>query len=117
MNDSDAIKWKLSDFVGDLMMKCPTYHFAKRYAEQSSDETNVFFYELTHKASDMIKGLDLGIYHGADIELVFGSLLLKPETTSEENIRFSKEVMKLWTDFAKYGFELRLNFMSYSLIV
>ena len=43
-NDSNAVKWKIWDFTGDVLIKCPTYLFAKRYAEHSSTETNVFFY-------------------------------------------------------------------------
>ena len=102
-NDSNAVKSKVWDFLGDLIAKCPTYLFAKRYAEHSSTQTNVYFYELTHILKQIKPGLDLGIYHSADNDFVFGLSLVKPNTTSEENIRFTKEVMKYWTHFAKYG--------------
>ena len=107
MNDLNAIKWRISDFFGDLAIKCPVYLFAKRYAELSSDKTNVFLYELTHNPDN--EGLKRGVRHGADVAFIFGLLLLKPNTTSEEDLRFSEEVVKLWTDFAKYGSELTVK--------
>ena len=117
IKDSNAVKWKIIDFFGDLIAICPTYFFAKRYAEHSLPETNVYFYQLTHIMRNIIPLVDLGVYHTAEIEFVFGSALLDPSSTTEENVEFTKEVIKLWTNFAKYGYELRLNFMSYSLII
>ena len=111
LNDSDAIKWKIFDFYGDILIKCPTYMFAKRYAEQSVPETNVFFYELTYTTNEIYNGQNMGVRHGAEIEFVFGLLLLETNT-SETDIEFSKRVVKYWTDFAKYGYELRVNFIS-----
>ena len=102
-NSSDAIKWKMYDLYGDLLLKCPTYLFAKRYAERSSNETNVFFYELTHQAKGAAYEHEFGVYHGADIDFVFGLPLRKPNDYSEEDIEFSKQVIKYWTHFAKYG--------------
>ena len=67
-SDSYTNKWKIFDFYGDILIKCPTYLFAKRYAEQSTPETNVYFYELTHKMRDRIPLIDPGIYHTADLD-------------------------------------------------
>ena len=92
LNNSDAIKSKIFDFYGDVVVKCPAYRFAKRYAELSNPGTNVFFYELTY---------------GSDLTYVFGLPLLQGNSASDIDINFSKEVTKLWTDFAKYGYELR----------
>ena len=89
--------------MGDIGLKCPTYLFAKQYAEHSTPQTNVFFYELTYEGNDFGPSLDLGIFHGADLEFVFGLDLLNPNKTSEQNIEFTKQFLKLWTDFAKMG--------------
>ena len=103
VNNSTQVKRKLWEFAGDLTIKCPTYHFAKGYSRHSSADTNVYFYELTHTAYKNRYGIDHGVHHTADLELVLGHPLLFPNTTSEESIEFSKEVMKLFTDFAKTG--------------
>ena len=116
-SDSYSIKWKLFDFTGDVIITCPTYHFAKRYAELSSPETNIYFYQLNHIMRNIIPFTDIGVYHLAELEFVFGSALVNPSSTSEVNVEFSKEIIKLWTDFAKYGYELRLNFINYLLII
>ena len=50
LKDPNAIKWKMNQFLGDILLKCPTYLFAKQYAEHSSEETGVYFYGLTHTA-------------------------------------------------------------------
>ena len=100
-------KHKIWDFFGDLVIKCPTYLFAKRYAEQSSHDSNVYFYEFTHSLKQLIPGVDLGVYHGSDLFFLFGLPLLEPKTTSEANIRFTKDIVIQWTDFAKYGLELQ----------
>ena len=102
-NDSDTIRWKLSAFYSELELKCPTYHFAKRYAERSSNQTNVFFYELTHTSKGPAYEKEFGVPHGSDLVFVFGLPLLKPNDYSKEDLVFSKQVMKYWTDFAKYG--------------
>ena len=106
-SDVNVVKLKTWDFLGDIVVKCPAYFFAKRYAEQSSPETNVFFYEFNHTLREFIPGVDMGVHHGADLFFTFGLPLLEPNTTSEENIRFTKDIVIQWTDFAKYGYKLQ----------
>ena len=103
LNDSDAIKWKINDIFGDILLKCPTYLFAKQYAEHSSEETGVYFYGLTHTSKGEAMEEYMGIFHGSDIDFVFGNLLLRPNDYSEEDIQFTEQIVKYWTDFAKYG--------------
>lgn len=101
-NDSAAIRWRIYDFIGDIVFKCPTYLFAKRYAEQSPPENKIFFYELTHSAKPPEYQEQMGISHDALSMFVFG-LMLVENGTLPENIKLSKEIMRLWTNFAKYG--------------
>ena len=54
LKDPNAIQWRINEFFGDLAIKCPTYFFAKQYAEHSSPETGVYFYSLTHTARGSI---------------------------------------------------------------
>ena len=46
----------------------------------------------------------MGIFHGADIVYTFGFPLLLPENfTTAADINFNKEIMTMWTNFAKTG--------------
>ena len=103
MSDSGVVQQQMFNFFGDVFIKCPTYRFAKRYAEQSKPASNIIFYELTYTLSEYLNGQYVGVAHGAEIPFVFGQLLLEPKTISAKDIEFSENVMKLWTDFAKYG--------------
>jgi carboxylesterase type B len=47
----------------------------------------------------------MGIYHGAELEFVFGLPFLDPESSSEIDRNLSKNVMSLWTNFAKTGYK------------
>lgn len=103
-NNSDAIKQKIYDFYGDILIKCPTYLFTKGYAERSLNETNVYFYEFNYTSIDDKTGQQFGVYHGSELKFVFGLPLLEPKnSTSEEVIEFTKDMIRWWTDFAKYG--------------
>ena len=119
-NDSKAIRWRLYDFFGDVINKCPTYKFAKEYAKQTN-RSKVFFYELTYSPNpkSLMKGLlfdftesNFGVFHGIELMFVFGIPVLESEDYSESDIRLSKQIMKHWTDFAKYGYLLILEYIS-----
>ena len=104
LNNSDAVLAGVAEYFGDALIKCPTYLFAKRYAERSA-KRNVFVYELTHRMFNNSHPEFWGVHHGCDIPFVFG-IPLQPShnTILEVDIEFSKQVIKWWTDFAKYGY-------------
>ena len=105
-NNSTAVRAKIWEFVGDLGMKCPTYLFAKRFSKTDSPKANVYVYELTHAPLSVHGiGSNFGVHHKAGMELLFG-LPLTLKSASEEDKEFSKEVMKLFTDFAKKGLKI-----------
>ena len=121
-NDSEAIKWKFYDFYGDILIVCPTYLFAKRYAQHSTRRDNVFFYEFTYTVDKEIEK-QFGVYHGSELPFVFGLPLTGsagplPNAThfSKKDIEFSKQIIKYWTNFAKYGLECyNLNVINVTL--
>ncbi len=102
-NDANAMKWTFYRLFGDLLITCPTYKFAQSYGTYSH-KSNVYFYEITYQRTDENKLQSYGVTHGADIDFVFGLPLIQhnPNDTNID-IEFSYEVMKIWTDFAKYG--------------
>ncbi|CAG2177337.1 unnamed protein product [Oppiella nova] len=89
-------------------MKCPTYLFAKQFKTIVKNRQNVYFYELTYENQVAAKlfGCDpqtMGVCHGMDIPYVFGLPLRLPQLFQPEDVLLSRQVMKMWTDFAKYG--------------
>ena len=113
VNDKNvSVRFRMYDFFGDIINKCPTYKFAKLYAQHSSDQKKVYFYEMTHGISskNLLMGLALdltqslfGVFHGIDIPFVFGLPLQNPEDFYARDIVFSKTIMRYWTNFAKHG--------------
>ena len=105
-NDSDAIKSRFYDLFGDLIVICPTYLFAKRYARHQRDKKKLFFYMLTHALDGRPK--EKGVYHSADVPFIFGSPLLYPTLFTRKDQMFSSTMIRYWTNFVKHGLVLRL---------
>ncbi|CAG2174530.1 unnamed protein product, partial [Oppiella nova] len=112
-HSSDVLRQAFYDLFGDVGIKCPTYLTAKQYANyaiKSGSKSGVYMYELTYQsqfAKILGCGENMGICHESDVEFVFGLPLwvdkLYPKTHTQLDVDFSLYVMKLWTDFAKYG--------------
>jgi len=100
--DPKQVKWALYDLYGDLIMTCPTYQFTKNYATHS-DAGSVYFYEITYTRSNK-QDPQYDVSHGADLDFVFGLPQIYPDKKDTDvDRKFSLEVMKMWTDFAKFG--------------
>ncbi|CAG2181239.1 unnamed protein product, partial [Oppiella nova] len=101
-NSTNGTKHAFWEFFGDIAITCPTYLFAKEFA-QNSPKNNVYFYEWTHPSSLLspLMGCsqEMGVCHAADIEIVFGMSVL----VHSKDADFSKSVMQMWTNFAKNG--------------
>ena len=72
-------------------------------------QKSVYFYEFDH-SSEHTDPQWLDSYHALELDYVFGSpysgyniAVDDLRTHREEDKKLSKKVMKLWTDFAKYG--------------
>ncbi len=107
-NNETVLRQSFSQFYGQMHITCPTYLFAKQFA-QYSPKGKVYFYELTYQRNNSkLFGCDtewMGVCHAADLEFVWGLPFLKPESSSEVDRNFSKKVMSLWTNFAKTGYK------------
>ncbi|CAG2166539.1 unnamed protein product, partial [Oppiella nova] len=82
------LKGALSQLYGHLLVTCPTYHFAKQFAKSKPG--------LVDRCRDTT-------CHGADLPFVFGLPLRDQQMFTETDYDFSIDVMKMWTNFAKYG--------------
>ncbi|CAG2162484.1 unnamed protein product, partial [Oppiella nova] len=108
--DPGAIEQAFDEFISDLLFKCPTYLFAKQFAKsvqvQNASNKNVYLYELTFESEFVanVTGCRPGmVCHSADVPFVFGIPFIIPEHFTREEIFFSQELMKMWTNFAKTG--------------
>ena len=101
-NTSEPLQ-AFNKFVSDGTMICPTYLFAMTFDLMSNRANHVYFYELTYKSKLYSYRTDSDVIHGSELPFVFGQPLLTPEDNNWEDIEFSRQVMKLWTDFVKYG--------------
>ena len=103
MENSTDVKWRLFNMIGDLTMKCPTYLFAKRYAERSVNRSKVFFYELTHSPYEESIVRQLGVIHSSELDFVFGQPIKNQLYFGRTDVQFSRQLMTFWTNFIKYG--------------
>ncbi|CAG2120566.1 unnamed protein product, partial [Medioppia subpectinata] len=105
---SGALRKAFGSLIGDLILGCPTYLFAKRFAQTVKESQRVYFYELLYASERFAKQTtcDLttqGVCHGMDIPFVFGLPLLNPSDYSNEDIYYANYVVKIWSKFATDG--------------
>ena len=79
-----------------------TCHFAKEFAH-ANPKRKTFFYEQTYQ-SPKRGGDPNSIGHGCDVEFVFGNYLGSAKHVPLDET-FSQQMMTMWTDFAKTGYE------------
>ncbi|CAG2111665.1 unnamed protein product, partial [Medioppia subpectinata] len=107
-SDTSALRTAIAALFSDLTLGCPTYLFAKRFAQTVKESQRVYFYELLYRSDYYSKqiGCDLttmGICHMSDLPFVFGLPLRYPNEYTTDDIIISKYVIKMWTTFAKTG--------------
>ena len=92
--------------LNDAMMLAPAVYTAKAYAQAG---TPTYLYVFTHHSKFSIYPDYIGVTHTSEIAYVFGSpfKFVKAFTSTtgftQEEVELSRTVMRLWTNFAKYG--------------
>ncbi|CAG2108963.1 unnamed protein product [Medioppia subpectinata] len=107
-SQSAELRKAFGSLIGDLILCCPTYLFAKRFAQTVKESQRVYFYELLYASERFAKQTtcDLttqGVCHGMDIPFVFGLPLLYSDDYSPEDIYYANYVIKMWAKFATDG--------------
>lgn len=85
---------------GDLNFVCPTIHFAERFALAGLP---VYQYRFEHRTTNHYWPEWIGVMHGEEINYVFGEPLDPRKNYTRIEKKFSKKIMKYWTNFAKTG--------------
>ncbi|CAG2120614.1 unnamed protein product, partial [Medioppia subpectinata] len=109
-SSTPALKRAFYQYLGDLLIKYPTYLFARQMATTVGNRHNIYFYELSYQSQFCAKIFqcddeDSAIGHGMDIPCVLGQPFIAEmvDFFDETDRQFSRDVMRMWTNFAKYG--------------
>lgn len=90
------------DVISDALFKAPAVRSAKMFVKNNMD---TYFYCFDHLVSRRFPPW-AGVVHSGDIIYVFGKPFLnynKSMTNQSEEIKFSKQVISLWSNFSKNG--------------
>ncbi|CAG2176930.1 unnamed protein product [Oppiella nova] len=92
LKNSDEMLHKFLKLLTDLLVVCPTYTFAKRFA----------------KRARVIGCSDRHMCHGSSSQYIYGQPIKTPKLFAKKDYDFSLDVMRMWTNFAKNGYEMWL---------
>ena len=91
-----------TDFAGDRFIAFSTWAWMEMQSKTGKQPIYRFRFELGPPTDP--KGPQLGAYHSAEIEYVFGQLDSKTDVTwKPENRALSAEMQKYWANFARNG--------------
>lgn len=99
-NDSLASNDALDKIFGDYQFSCPVQDFALRY---SSAGNPVFMYHYKHRSSISAWPKWMGVLHGDEINFIFGEPLNPAFNYTQQEVEFSRSLMRYWANFAKSG--------------
>ncbi len=105
-SNQKAIRQAFASIFSDQKILCPTYYFAKEFA-QLSETDKTYFYVTTYKSKYTGCGDDwMGVCHGDDVLFMAGSPIHSKSSFNETDYKFSLMAVQMWTDFAKTGYKL-----------
>lgn len=87
------------DAIGDMLFNCPTKLFADIFTAKGG---HAFYYVLAHRPSFSVWNSPTAT-HSDDVSLVFGVPFMFPNISHESERRLSKQLIRMWTTFAKTG--------------
>ena len=98
--DYDKIRDQVYRAMGDFILQCPTKYFAESYARKGK---KVYYYFFAHRPSTTPWADWMKVAHFSEVQFVFGQPLLNPGRYTLEEIYLSSKIIKLWSNFVKYG--------------
>ncbi len=100
-NDAQAFR-STEDYAGDQFIAWSTWKWIE--AQVATGKQPVYRYRFDLGPPSDPKGPQLGAFHSADIEYVFGQLDSRPHVEwKPENRQLSEQMQKYWANFAKNG--------------
>ncbi|KAH8030721.1 hypothetical protein HPB51_011521 [Rhipicephalus microplus] len=101
--DYDALRQALAETKGDTHVKCGAINTACKLANATANAQSgkeVHFYELNYVSACVKKQPWFGMTHGDELPLVFGRVFERQGGCAGD-MDYSRNIMKLWSDFAK----------------
>lgn len=107
-SDPDHLRQQFIDINTDANFKAPAIRSAKAFVKEQSP---TYFYQLEIAPKKLeFMGVPVlippwsGIFHGADNYYVFGfPLIASKNFTTAEEIKVTKDILTIWSNFAKTG--------------
>jgi carboxylesterase type B len=104
--NQNSIRKSAVHLFGNYLLTCPTILFGGHIVKNSLFTGKVFQYRLTHVITQSISKLSIWAEatHADDLPLLFGQPFKPIEWRfwSSSDRKLSKEIMDIWTHFAKY---------------
>lgn len=97
--DSNKIVETVGNAFADYVFNCPTYFFAEKVR-------NAYFYWFTHRSAKEKSAKWMGVPHFYEVPFLFGAPLKDTSIYTAEDKKFSADLIKKWTEFAKSGYPL-----------
>ncbi|XP_078493316.1 acetylcholinesterase [Ciona intestinalis] len=107
-NPDNVLQYRdgVNEIVGDFHVVCPTVLLSKRHS-RTFPNNNVYLYHLSYRLSNNPWPMWMGVMHGYEIELMFGTPWFgTSQFTSGYNDvdrSVSRRMVHYWTNFAKFG--------------
>ena len=105
-SDPFALRQRFIDINSDATFKAPAIQSADAFAKKQAP---TYFYQL-EIAPTVFPAIPFplppwfGVYHRADLLFTFGTpLIMEKNLTTAAEIALSKDIMRMWTNFAKTG--------------
>ncbi|KAM7291765.1 cholinesterase 1 [Ixodes scapularis] len=99
-DDKRALREKHTDFVGDFYFVCPSKYFAEGHSARGN---TVYSFLFGHSSAKSRLPKWMGVPHVLDLPYYFGVPFMDHGNYSDEDRRFSQEVMNAFVTFSKYG--------------
>ncbi|XP_075548220.1 acetylcholinesterase-1-like [Dermacentor variabilis] len=98
--DPEVVLQRGSDAVGDFLITCPSRYFAEKYQRKGQP---VYYYQFSHKPSFSVWPPWMGATHFDEFPFVFAHVMAFPELVTPEEVALSRQLVEIWTTFAKIG--------------
>ncbi len=97
-SDQNGLRRVFSQILGDYVITCPSYFYAKDFASYASKDMTYFYHFTYHPEIPKLTLCSMpwmGVCHGEELQYVFGDPVVSPTTYSPTDVHFSETVMGL----------------------
>jgi acetylcholinesterase/cholinesterase len=103
--DSTNLMQQFYNILGDIFINCPTLYIAGYSRKYGNNRPYFYFFNQNTTANqygDVYGSFNFST-HYQEVQYVFGMPLLHPETYTHEERVLSRDMISIWTSFAKNG--------------